>query len=48
MNNSLMQHGPLLTQIKGRIQQAQIKAITAANRELLLLYWDIGEIMVNR
>lgn len=32
----------LLTDIKQRIRQAQTRAILAVNRELLVLYWDIG------
>jgi len=32
-----------LTEIKGRIRRAQYLALQAANKELLALYWDIGE-----
>ena len=32
----------LLASIKERIQSAQIRAAVAVNRELILLYWDIG------
>ncbi len=32
----------LLKEIKARIQQAQTRAILAANAELVRLYWDIG------
>jgi predicted nuclease of restriction endonuclease-like (RecB) superfamily len=32
--------------IKTRIQSAQIKAATAVNRALLLLYWDMGQCIV--
>ena len=31
-----------LVSIKARIQSARISAARAANRELILLYWDIG------
>lgn len=31
-----------LTDLKGRIQNAQIKAALKVNTELLLLYWDLG------
>ena len=32
-----------LVEIKNRKQQAQYQALRAANKELLALYWDIGE-----
>ncbi|MEM6519358.1 MAG: PDDEXK nuclease domain-containing protein, partial [Cyanobacteria bacterium P01_C01_bin.70] len=32
----------LLTQLKERIRQARVKAALAVNRELVLLYWQIG------
>ena len=32
-----------LVEIKTRIRQAQYRALRAANKELLALYWDIGE-----
>ena len=35
-------YGPLLAEIKQRVQTARVKAGLAANRELLALYWDIG------
>src|SRR5215468_10757972 len=33
--------------IKQRIRTAQIKAAISANRELILLYWDIGRAIVD-
>lgn len=36
-----------LAAIKGRIRAAQIKAAISANRELILLYWDIGRAIVD-
>ena len=33
--------------IKQRIRSAQIKAAISANRELILLYWDIGRAIVD-
>ena len=33
--------------IKQRIRVAQIKAAISANRELILLYWDIGHAIVD-
>ncbi|MBI3466011.1 MAG: DUF1016 domain-containing protein, partial [Planctomycetes bacterium] len=38
----------LLTEIKARIQQAQTRAILAANAELVRLYWDIGRLIDQR
>lgn len=39
-------YGPLLAEIKARVQVARIKAGLAANRELLALYWDIGRLIL--
>ena len=38
-------YGSLLDEIKARIQTARIKASLAANRELLALYWEIGQLI---
>lgn len=38
-------YAPLLAEIKVRVQSARIKAGLAANRELLALYWDIGQLI---
>jgi predicted nuclease of restriction endonuclease-like (RecB) superfamily len=38
----------LLNEIKARIEQAQTRAILAANAELVLLYWDIGRLIDQR
>lgn len=38
-------YGPLLEEIKARVQAARVKAGLAANRELLALYWDIGRLI---
>ena len=38
----------LLTDIKARIRVAQVKASLSVNRELIQLYWDIGELIVNQ
>ena len=35
-------YGTLLQDLKERIQNAQLKAAVAVNRELILLYWDLG------
>jgi hypothetical protein len=36
----------LLADLKARVQAAQIRAVVSVNRELILLYWDIGRIIV--
>jgi predicted nuclease of restriction endonuclease-like (RecB) superfamily len=38
----------LLSDVKGRIQSAQTRAVLAANAELVRLYWDIGRIIEER
>lgn len=37
-----------LTEVKGRIQSARLQAGRAVNRELVLLYWDIGRGIVEK
>ncbi|MEL6321280.1 MAG: PDDEXK nuclease domain-containing protein [Cyanobacteria bacterium J06626_14] len=37
-----------LSDLKTRIQQAQVKASLAVNRELVLLYWQIGQDILQR
>ena len=32
----------LLVDLKSRVRSAQVRAATSANRELILLYWEIG------
>jgi predicted nuclease of restriction endonuclease-like (RecB) superfamily len=41
-------YGSLIGEIKQLIRSAQYKAMRAVNRELIGLYWDIGEIIVTR
>ena len=36
----------LLAGLKARIRTAQLRAMVSVNRELILLYWDIGKIIV--
>jgi len=36
------EYGDFLQSLKTRIQQAQIRAALAVNRELVLLYWQVG------
>ena len=37
-----------LTEVKSRIQSARISAARAVNRDLILLYWDIGRGIVEK
>lgn len=37
-----------LSEVKGRIQTARLKAARAVNRELVMLYWDIGRGIVEK
>jgi len=41
-------YGALLRDLKERIQNAQLKAAVAVNRELILLYWDLGARIIAR
>ncbi|MGH7953319.1 MAG: DUF1016 N-terminal domain-containing protein, partial [Limisphaerales bacterium] len=36
----------LLTDLKARVRAAQLRAVVSVNRELILLYWDIGKTIV--
>ncbi len=44
MTNELIppDYQAFLQSIKTRVQQAQLNALVAVNRELILLYWQIG------
>ncbi len=41
-------YGQFLADLKGRIQTAQLRASLAVNRELVLLYWQIGRDILDR
>jgi hypothetical protein len=46
---SLHKHfADLLSEVKGRIQSAQTRAVVSLNAELVRLYWDIGRIIAER
>lgn len=38
----------LLSEIKTRVRQAQMRAALSANAEMLFLYWDIGRMIAAR
>lgn len=42
------EYAEFLRDLKARIQQAQVKAALAVNRELMLLYWQIGQEILAR
>jgi predicted nuclease of restriction endonuclease-like (RecB) superfamily len=52
MSNVLPFSGPeyeqLLDDLKDRVRQAHLRAATAANQELVLLYWQIGQKILHR
>ncbi len=37
-----------LTELKKTVQECQLRAITAANKELVRLYWIVGKTIVER
>lgn len=41
-------YGDWLADLKGRIYSAQQRATLAVNRELVLLYWQIGQDILTR
>ena len=45
---SLVLYGNLLSDIKTRIRQAQIKATLSANAEMIAMYWDVGRMIHKR
>lgn len=45
MNSDIQFYSHLLTDIKTRIQGAQVRAMLAVNTELLQLYWEIGRLL---
>ncbi len=45
---SINEYADTLSDLKNRIREAQIKAVNAANQELLKLYWSIGKTIAER
>lgn len=45
---SLVLYGNLLSDIKTRIHQAQVKATLSANAEMIAMYWDVGRMIYER
>jgi len=48
MSTELSLYADLLGNIKTRIRQAQVRATISANTEMILMYWDIGRIIMER
>ena len=46
--NEIVFYGSLLSEIKNRIRQAQVKASFSANAEMIAMYWDIGRMIHER
>lgn len=42
------EYAELFNSVKTRIRQAQYEALKAVNKELIMLYWDIGRMIVVR
>ena len=47
-NTGIVLYANLLSDIKNRIRQAQVKATLSANAEMIMMYWDIGRIIHKR
>ena len=45
---SAKEYSDLLSHLKKRIQETQIKAVITVNNELVLLYWEIGKNILKR
>ncbi len=47
-NRLLTGYAEFLADLKEHIRRARIKAALSANRELILLYWEIGRMILER
>lgn len=47
MSKEIQPYTKLLCHIRQRVVQAQQRAIYSANEEMLRMYWDIGEMLIN-
>ena len=41
-------YASLFAEIKERVRTGQYAALRAVNKELVMLYWDIGQMITNR
>ncbi|MHC5823276.1 MAG: PDDEXK nuclease domain-containing protein [Nostoc sp.] len=46
--SAIVGYEDFLTELKSRISSAQLRAVVAVNKELVLLYWQIGRDILNR
>jgi len=47
-NTGILIYANLLSDIKIRIRQAQVKATFSANTEMIMMYWDVGRMIHER
>ena len=45
---TMRDYASLLTEVKGRIRSAQVRATLSANAEMLAMYWDVGRMIEQR
>jgi hypothetical protein len=48
MSTDLVFYGELLSDLKTRVRQAQLTASLAVNAEMILHYWDVGQLIHQR
>ncbi len=48
LDSSPTGYAEFLSDLKGRIRTAQVRAALGVNRELVLLYWQIGQGILDR
>lgn len=48
MTTKLAHYGALLGNIKQRVQLGQTRAVASANRQMLEMYWDVGQLIHER
>ncbi len=41
-------YGRVLAQLKARVERARLSTVMAANSALILLYWDVGHVILDR
>jgi hypothetical protein len=47
-NSDILGYDHFLSELKTRISHAQLRAAVAVNKELILLYWQIGRDILQR
>lgn len=47
-NINISEYKDFLQELKHKIQHAQVRAITKVNQEMLLLYWELGKMILER